>query len=128
MRLFLIIFSLLFSCNLLANQQETYAFNSTQDAYRFHALTSEIRCVVCQNQNIADSNAPLANDLREKVYRMVMENKSNDEIKNYLVKRYGEFILLNPRLSEKTALLWFFPLIAMSFIFLLFWQRLRKTG
>lgn len=82
---------------------------------RFLALTKEIRCVVCQNQSISDSNAPLAKDLREKVYVLVEEKKSNEEIKNYLVKRYGEFILLKPRFNKLTLLLWAFPFIGLAF-------------
>lgn len=81
---------------------------------RYYDLTKEIRCVVCQNQNIADSNAPLAIDLRNKVLQMINDNKSNDEIKTYLVKRYGEFILLRPRFIATNFLLWCFPLLALS--------------
>ena len=83
------------------------------DKERYTALTKEIRCVVCQNQNIADSNAPLANDLRKKVYMMVDENKSDNDIKDYLVARYGEFILLKPRFNKLTFILWLFPLICV---------------
>ena len=84
------------------------------DKERFQTLTQEIRCVTCQGQSIADSEAPLAFDLRNKVYRMISEQKSDDEIKNYLVKRYGEAILLNPRLSARTWFLWGFPLLGLS--------------
>lgn len=100
-----------------ALDQELYPFTSAADSERFLTLAKEIRCVVCQNQNIAESNAPLANDLREKVYRMVGENKSNDEIKAYLVKRYGEFILLQPRFNKLTVLLWLFPFLGLICIF-----------
>lgn len=88
-------------------------FSSATDEQRFFNLTKEIRCVVCQNQSIADSNAPLANDLRNKVQQMVIANKSDTEIKEYLVQRYGEFILMKPRLNENTLLLWFFPILAI---------------
>lgn len=80
---------------------------------RFQLLTKEIRCVVCQNQSIADSEAPLAGDLRMKVKTMLNEGKSNAQIKDYLVARYGEFILFKPRLKASTWLLWFFPFIAL---------------
>jgi cytochrome c-type biogenesis protein CcmH len=104
-----------------AATEDTYSFTSSADAARFQALTSTIRCVVCQNQSINDSNAPLANDLREKVYRMVLAHQSDDEIKSWLVKRYGEFILLEPRFNKLTIMLWLFPLmglILISFILL----------
>lgn len=100
-----------------AQQIEPYPFTSTEESIRFQSLTKEIRCVVCQNQSIADSNAPLANDLREKIYRMILNKQSNKEIKDYLVKRYGEFILLEPQWNRITAILWMFPLVAVIFIF-----------
>lgn len=89
------------------------------DEARYVELTKEVRCVVCQNQNIADSSAPLANDLRKKIYTMVEKNKSDNEIKNYLVARYGEFILLKPRFNKLTVLLWLFPFIALLVVGLL---------
>lgn len=100
-----------------AYNQDLYPFEMPEDASRFEVLTQQIRCVVCQNQSLADSNAPLANDLREKIYRMVKDNKSNTEIKDYLVKRYGEFILLQPKLNLHTLLLWTFPLAGLCFTF-----------
>ncbi len=107
---------------------DAYPFTSATDSERFHLLTSEIRCVVCQNQNIADSSAPLANDLREKVYRMVLDNKSNSEIENYLVKRYGEFILLQPRFGGSTLVLWVFPFtgVGIGLLILYFVSRSRR--
>jgi len=74
--------------------------------------------VVCQSQSIADSNAPLANDLREKIYRMMLEKKSDAEIKQYLVKRYGEFILLKPAFNKLTLILWIFPFLGIAMVFL----------
>jgi cytochrome c-type biogenesis protein CcmH len=92
----------------------TYTFSSLQDAERFSTLTNETRCVVCQFQNIADSNAPLAGSLRDKIYQLIQEKKSDAEIKNYLVKRYGEVILLKPRFHPLTAVLWSFPVLALA--------------
>lgn len=103
-----------------AQSDDTYPFSSPIESERFTALTQEIRCVVCQNQSLSDSNAPLALDLRGKIYNMVLDKKSDEEIKNYLVQRYGNFILLQPRFNKETLILWFFPLIALgcAFIFL----------
>lgn len=110
--------TIIFCCaQLLAADEYTHTFTNPEDASRYHVLTQEIRCLVCQNQNIADSNAPLANDLREKVYQMVLQQKSDDEIKSYMVKRYGEFILLNPRFNPTTAILWGFPLLGLMIVF-----------
>jgi cytochrome c-type biogenesis protein CcmH len=105
--LFLIFFILL--CT------QSHAMSIT-DETRYTELTKEIRCVVCQNQSIADSHAPLANDLRKKVYLMVNENKSDDDIKNYLVARYGEFILLKPRFNRVTSILWVFPFASLLIV------------
>lgn len=95
-----------------------YKFTSQQDAERFSTLTNETRCVVCQFQNIAESNAPLAASLRDKIYQLIQEKKSDAEIKSYLVKRYGEVILLKPRFNPLTALLWGFPLLALLVFFI----------
>lgn len=107
------------SCNV-------YALTPSDEA-RYTSLIKEIRCVVCQNQNIADSNAPLANDLRQKIYTMVEQQQSDNEIKNYLTARYGEFILLNPRFSKLTVILWLFPFLAISIIFLIGTKRLFRA-
>lgn len=104
----------LFAFHAKAESNHVYSFNSSKQAERFQALIKEIRCVVCQNQNIADSNAPLANDLRDKIYHMMIEGKSDQDIKLYLVDRYGEFILLNPRLTKLTLVLWLFPFFLHS--------------
>lgn len=127
MKLALLSIFLFFSLSAYA-ENYAYPFTSAQDAQRFNQLTQEIRCVVCQNQNIADSNAPLAQDLREKIYRMIKEQESNEAIKDYLVKRYGEFILLNPRLNQHTLLLWGFPFFALTFILLFILVFVRKKS
>lgn len=104
----------------------TYTFATSQDAHRFSVLTNETRCVVCQFQNIADSNAPLAGSLRDKIFQLIQEKKTDDEIKDYLVKRYGEVILLKPRFNPLTAILWLFPalgLLAFSIILFRFYRR-----
>lgn len=90
-----------------------YSFKSKSDEKRFHNILEETRCVVCQNQNIADSNAPLANDLRQKIYAMVQSQQSDEQIQTYLTARYGDFILLRPRFNPLTWLLWLFPLIGV---------------
>lgn len=84
-------------------------FNDRVEAERFHALTEELRCVKCQNQSLADSNADIAEDLREEVLQLMRQGKSNGEIKHYLVARYGEFVLYRPRVEPTTWLLWFGP-------------------
>jgi cytochrome c-type biogenesis protein CcmH len=79
---------------------------------RARALSREIRCVVCQSESIDDSNAPLARDLRLVVRERITAGDTNSEVKDYLVARYGDFVLLKPRVSAGTAALWLAPLIA----------------
>lgn len=123
---YILTFLLIFSSYTYALDANT--FSSAVDQQRFTNLTKEIRCVVCQNQSIADSNAPLANDLRAKVYEMILENKSDADIKDYLVKRYGEFILLRPRITPTTLVLWAFPFLGLtSAIGFLLWHRRSRT-
>jgi len=76
---------------------------------RFHALTAELRCVQCQNQSLADSNAQIAHDLRREVLVLMHEGHSDAEIKQFLVERYGEFVLYRPRMQGSTLLLWLTP-------------------
>jgi cytochrome c-type biogenesis protein CcmH len=76
---------------------------------RHQDLSMVLRCPKCQNQNIAESNSPIANDLRGEIYRMLREGKSDDQIVDFMVSRYGDFVLYEPRLSPRTALLWLGP-------------------
>lgn len=100
-----------YSTSLLA--EDVYHFSSIKDSERFTALTKEIRCVVCQNQSIAESQAPIATDLKNKVYTLIQNQQTDQQIKAYLVKRYGEFILLNPRVNKSTLFLWGFPFLCL---------------
>jgi cytochrome c-type biogenesis protein CcmH len=84
-------------------------FSDAAEARRFHALVAELRCVMCQNQSLADSNAQIAHDLRREVLALIRAGKSDPEIKDFLVARYGEFVLYRPRLAGKTWLLWLGP-------------------
>ena len=84
-------------------------FKNVAEEQRFHALTSELRCVMCQNQSLADSNAMVARDLRREVLGLMRDGKSDAEIKQFLVQRYGEFVLYRPRVERSTWLLWFGP-------------------
>lgn len=88
---------------------DTYEFKDEAERERFRTLTEELRCPKCQNQNIADSNAPIATDLRREIFRMLEEGKSNDEIVDYLVARYGDFVRYKPPVNTRTLLLWYGP-------------------
>ena len=89
---------------------DTYEFANDAERERFRDLTKELRCPKCQNQDIADSNAPIATDLRREIYRMLGEGKDNQQILDFMVARYGDFVLYKPALTRKTAVLWFGPL------------------
>ena len=93
---------------------EVHQFKNQQQEQRYKKLINELRCLVCQNQNLADSNAELAQDLRKKVYEMVMEDKSNKVIQEYMVDRYGDFVLYRPPFKMRTALLWIGPFIILG--------------
>ena len=93
---------------------------------RHQNLIEEIRCMVCQNQNIAESEAPLAVDLREKVKEMLLDGKSNIYIKNYLTDRYSDFILYDPPKNTQTALLWLGPVLFLVIITYLFYSRRER--
>ena len=89
---------------------DVYTFDSDAQEQTFRELTKELRCPKCQNQDIADSNAPIATDLRREIYRMLGEGKDNQQILDFMVARYGDFVLYKPALTGKTAVLWFGPL------------------
>jgi len=107
---------------------DTYEFETEEQRQRFYQLSSELRCPKCQNQNIADSDAPIAMDLRREVYRMLNEGKDNKEIVDFLVARYGEFVRYKPALTPATVILWFGPaaMLLTGFIVLLVMLRRRQ--
>lgn len=88
-------------------------FRDAAEEQRFHALASELRCVMCQNQSLADSNAQIAHDLRAEVLQLMRQGKSDAQIKQFLVQRYGEFVLYRPQVESHTWLLWFGPLLLL---------------
>lgn len=92
---------------------ELHDFNSPQQQKLYKKLSEELRCLVCQNQNLADSNAELALDMRQKTYQMVIEDKSESEIVDYWVTRYGDFVLYNPPFKSSTLILWIGPFLLL---------------
>lgn len=92
-----------------------YIFNTLEDESRFQQLTTQLRCVVCQNQTLLDSDAPLAKNLRDQIHTQILAGASNKEILHYLTTRYGDFILYQPPVNKFTWLLWFSPLFLLLF-------------
>ncbi len=88
---------------------EEREFKTAQDEALFDNLVTELRCLVCQNQNIADSDAELAVDLRREIFTMIEAGKDKSHILDFMVQRYGEFVLYKPRLTARTILLWVGP-------------------
>jgi cytochrome c-type biogenesis protein CcmH len=93
---------------------------------RVMALAEELRCLVCQNQTLAESNAPLAEDLRNQLRERMREGKSDREVVDFLVERYGDFVLYRPPLKATTALLWFGPLLLLAAGFAMLLWRVRR--
>lgn len=112
----------------LANAElhDIYIFESTQKQKQFEQIIYEMRCMVCQNQNLADSNALLAKDLRLIIYRRIQNNESNAIIKKYLVSRYGDFISFKPAFLPVNYCLWLSPFILFIAIFFILLFNSKK--
>jgi cytochrome c-type biogenesis protein CcmH len=124
---FLVVFMI---SGLVSAAVEHHKFATSEQQQTYESLTKELRCLVCQNQTIADSNADLAADLRRQVHEMIQQGKSRQDIVRFLTDRYGEFVLYNPPFKLKTGLLWLGPalflLIGIMAIFLV--VRKKKVG
>lgn len=107
-----LVFLLFFVNTCFATNHDLYPFPNSAQAEQFQGLLKELRCLVCQNQDLADSNAKLANDLRAEVYQAVRAGKSDREIIEFLTARYGDFVLFNPPFNTSTYLLWLIPFVA----------------
>ena len=110
-RLFLLLLIVCFSAPLLA--VEVRQFAGPEEEQRYENLVRDLRCLVCQNQSLADSDADLARDLRDEVYKMIHEGKSEQEASQFLVDRYGDFVLYRSPFKLQTALLWIGPLLLL---------------
>ena len=108
----LFVFAFLAS-NASAQAIDPLPFRDHAEELRFQHLTGELRCLVCQDENLADSNADFARDLRHKVFELMQQGKSNAQIKQYLVDRYSDFVLYDPPVNHRTWLLWFGPLLIL---------------
>lgn len=109
----LIISLLCFTAIAFSEPEAHYIFQSVEQEQKFHHLLSELRCLVCQNQNLAESEAGLAEDLRQEIYTRVMQGMSEKDIVSYLTRRYGDFVLYRPPFKPLTYLLWVSPIIVL---------------
>lgn len=107
---------------------EMFDFSGKVSEQRYMALISQLRCLVCQNQSLADSDAELAHDLRVEVYEHMQQGKSDQEVRDYLVSRYGDFVLYNPPIKPSTYLIWFGPFVLLALGVLLLVRNIRQRG
>lgn len=114
----------------MAVTMDRYEFESEARRERFRELLGELRCLVCQNESLADSQADLAGDLRQQVYEQMQQGKSNEEITAYLVARYGDFVRYRPPVTPGTYLLWFGPplILLVGLVFAVRLLRGRRTA
>ena len=130
-KLFILVLTLTLSVSVLAQNspvQEPMVFETQQQEDRFKVLTQELRCLVCQNQNLADSDAQLAHDLRAEIHEMLIAGKTDDEIKQFMVERYGDFVLYRPPVQENTYLLWLAPLVLLFIGALILRVNIKKRA
>lgn len=118
---------LLFFSSATFSNVDLYPFKEKNQSQRFVHLTENFRCLVCQNQSIADSNAPLAIDLKNVVYEQILSGKSDQEIKQFLVSKYGNFVVFEPPLAGHTFVLWLFPLILFLLGILVSYGVIRRA-
>ncbi|GEK46885.1 cytochrome c-type biogenesis protein CcmH [Halomonas pacifica] len=93
---------------------ETREFDDPVLEQRYHSLTASLRCPLCQNQAIDDSDAPVSADMRERVYRLLLDGRADIEILNHMTERFGDYVLYNPRLEGRTYLLWGLPVALLG--------------
>ena len=107
---------------------DAYQFDDAQKEARFKQLIDELRCLVCQNQNLADSNAELAQDMRRLTYEMVQRGESNEQIVTFMVQRYGDFVLYRPPFKNSTVMLWVGPFLILGVAVLVIIVFIRRRS
>lgn len=125
MRIFAIVGLLLFSSMSLA-AIEAYQFKTPQMEAEYNQLINELRCLVCQNQNLSGSNAELAKDLRKQTHELLMQGNTPDQVSDYMVARYGDFVLYRPPLQNNTLLLWLGPFALLALVIFIVFMKMRK--
>lgn len=125
-KLFLLLVFISFSVQ--AEMVDTFQFNSVEDRVRAVELAKSLRCPQCQNQNLVESNSPIAYDLRIEVYQMINEGKTNQQIIEVMTSRFGNFVLYQPPFQWTTALLWGLPFGLVLLGLLLMWRYLQQRS
>ena len=106
----------------------TFEFDDSEQEQTFDALTNQLRCPKCQNQNISDSNAQLAQDLRNKTYELVKEGKNEEQVIEYMVARFGNFVRYDPPMTPATIFLWLGPLLFVLFGFYFIYSQIKRQS
>ena len=106
---------------------ETYAFSDPAHESRYQDMIAQLRCLVCQNQNLADSNAELAKDLRERTFEMINAGASDEDIVDFMIARYGDFVLYKPPLRLRTSLLWGGPFAILLIALIVFFFTVQRS-
>jgi len=126
----LVLFAVLLTCGSLQAKEAALMAEDPVVEKRLIHISEELRCLVCQNESLASSRAELANDLREEVRKLIRQDKSDSQIKEYLVTRYGDFVLYRPEVKPITWVLWFGPflLLLAGVVGMVFYLRQRQSG
>lgn len=119
---------LLFFMSFNALAIDIHTFATEEQRLSYQKLTEELRCMVCQNQNIADSDAPLAQDLRKEVAKMLQAGQTERQISDFMVDRYGDFVQYSPPLRADTLLLWLLPVLVFVIAAFVLIRSIKKTG
>ncbi len=108
---------------------DAYTFSDDEKLQSYQALTRELRCPKCQNQDIKDSNAPIAKDMRREVHRLVEEGKSHDEVVSFMVERFGEFVTYKPKIAKETLVFWYGPFVfvLIGLVFIVVFVKTRGS-
>lgn len=126
MRACVVLCLLLLSMANAQSAETVLKFENDEQSALYLRLTQEFRCLKCQNQNLADSNADLAQDLRNEIYQAVVSGQGRQEISDYLVARYGDFVLYRPPVKKVTYLLWFGPFVLLLFAIIGGWRLISS--
>jgi cytochrome c-type biogenesis protein CcmH len=127
-RISVLLVLILSSASVAGQARDVYQFDSREQEQRFQTLNAELRCPKCQNQNIADSNAPISKDMREAVYQMMSDGASDEEITNALVSRFGEFVRYKPEVDQRTIMLWATPALVVFTGIVIVVLTVRRSG
>jgi len=129
-RLFLFMLTLMLSWTLQGQESvfEQRHFSRPVSEIRYQTLIDELRCLVCQNQAISDSNSDLAAQLRDEVYNQIMQGQSDEEILDFMTTRYGDYVLFNPPVKQSTLLLWVGPFLILGIALAFLFYQIRRNS